>query len=46
MYQVINYRNGNKVVGRYKTRAGARRAVDRLDNAYGGYSYRVIKIID
>lgn len=44
MYQVINYRQGNKVIGTYKTRRAASRAVDRLDNAYGAYSYRVVKV--
>jgi len=44
MYQVINYRQGNKIVGTYKTLNRARRAVDRLDNAYGAYSYRVVKV--
>jgi hypothetical protein len=46
MYQVINYRKGNKVVGIYKTRRAANRAVDRLDNAYGAYSYRVAAITE
>ena len=46
MYQVINYRQGNKVVGIYKTRKSAKRAVDRLDNAYGAYSFRIIEITE
>jgi hypothetical protein len=41
MYEVINYRQGNVRVGIYKTRESASRAVDRLDNKYGAYSYRV-----
>lgn len=44
MYQVINYRQGNKVVGIYKTRQAGKRAVDRLDNIYGAYSHRVVLI--
>lgn len=46
MYEVINYRQGNKVVGTYKTMKAARRAVDRLDNAYGAYSHRARKVGD
>jgi hypothetical protein len=38
MYQVIDRQTGN-VIGTYKTRVSASRAVDRLDNAYGGYRY-------
>lgn len=44
MFEVINYRKGNVVVGKYKTRKAASRAVDRLDNAYGAYSYRVREV--
>jgi hypothetical protein len=40
-YRVVNYREGNRVVGKYTTLKGARRAVDRLDNEYGAYSFRV-----
>lgn len=38
MYQVIDGKTG-AVVGTYKTRKTAKRAVDRLDNIYGGYRY-------
>jgi len=38
MYEVIDRQTG-KQVGIYKTHKTARRAVDRLDNAYGGYRY-------
>lgn len=38
MYEVID-RKTAQVVGIYKTLKTARRAVDRLDNIYGGYRY-------
>jgi NhaP-type Na+/H+ and K+/H+ antiporter len=38
MYEVVD-RKTNVIMGKYKTRQSARRAVDRLDNAYGGYRY-------
>jgi hypothetical protein len=38
MYQVID-RQTKKVMGTYKTRKAAKRAVDRLDNEYGAYRY-------
>ena len=37
-WRVTDQKTGD-VVGTYKTRAGATRAVDRLDNEYGGYRY-------
>jgi len=38
MYEVIDRKTG-QVVGTYKTLKTARRAVDRLDNIYGGCRY-------
>lgn len=38
MYQVIDRKTGN-IIGTYKTRISARRAVDRLDNQYGACRY-------
>lgn len=43
MYNVIDRQTG-KIVGTYKTLKTARRAVDRLDNVYGGYRYHHVKI--
>lgn len=37
-YVVVDRRTG-AVVGRCKSREGARRSVDRRDNEYGGYRY-------
>ena len=37
-FDIIDRRTGNKV-GEAKTRAGARRSVDRRDNAYGAARY-------
>lgn len=39
MYRVID-RQTNKVMGIYKTLRSACRAVNRLDNIYGGYRYQ------
>lgn len=38
-YEIVDGQTG-QVVGSAKTRAGASRAVDRRDNAYGAYRYR------
>jgi hypothetical protein len=38
MFQVIDRQTG-KIMGTYKTSRAASRAVDRLDNEYGGYRY-------
>ena len=38
MYNIIDRHTGC-IVGQAKTLAGARRAVDRRDNAYGAYRY-------
>lgn len=40
-HEVIDPRDGNKVMGRYQSAAAARRGRDRLDNIYGAYRYRV-----
>lgn len=32
------------VVGTYRSLKAARRRVDRLDNAYGGYRYGMVRI--
>ena len=40
MYSVVDKQTG-LVVRKYKTRQGARRAADRLDNEYGAYRYVV-----
>jgi hypothetical protein len=37
-FEIVDKQTG-KVVATAKTRAGARRAVDRRDNAWGGYRY-------
>lgn len=37
-YEIIDRKTG-AVVGTAKTLPGARRSVDRRDNAYGGYRY-------
>jgi len=42
-YHVVNNRTGG-VVGRYSTMKRARRAVDRHDNAYGGYAHSIRKV--
>lgn len=39
MFVVIDRHTGKQVGKAYSTKAGARRAVDRLDNAYGAYRY-------
>jgi hypothetical protein len=38
MYDIIDRHTGC-IVGHAKTLSGARRAVDRRDNAYGAYRY-------
>lgn len=38
MFEIYDRRSGS-VVGTAKTREGARRSVDRRDNAYGGYRF-------
>ena len=43
-HEVIDPRNGNKVMGQYQSAAAARRGQDRLDNIYGGYRYKVRQI--
>jgi hypothetical protein len=43
-YQVFD-KQTMKLMGTYKTRMGAVRAMDRLDNAYGAYRYFVRAII-
>lgn len=43
MFQVINYRTG-AIVGTYSTKQRARNAVDRKDNAYGGYVHSVREV--
>ena len=43
-HEVIDPRDGNKVMGRYQSAAAARRGRDRLDNIYGAYRYRVREI--
>lgn len=43
-HEVIDPRDGNKVMGRYQSAAAARRGQDRLDNIYGAYRYRVREI--
>lgn len=40
-HEVIDPRDGNKVMGRYQSPDAARRGRDRLDNAHGGYRYQV-----
>jgi hypothetical protein len=41
-YHVYDRQTGERAnKTEYKNRAGARRAVDRLDNEYGGYRYQV-----
>lgn len=40
-WNVIDSHTGH-VVGSYASLQRARRAVDRLDNAYGGYRYHVV----
>jgi hypothetical protein len=39
-YEIYDIRDGQKIGKNCTTRTGARRAVDRLDNEYGGYRYR------
>lgn len=39
-YEIVDKQTG-RVVATAKTRAGADRAVDRRDNAYGAYRYSV-----
>ena len=39
-YEVWNYRT-NELVGTYKNRTFARNKVEKLDLAYGAYSYTV-----
>ena len=43
-HEVIDPRNGNKVMGRYQSATAARNGRDRLDNKYGAYRYRVRKL--
>lgn len=43
MFQVINTRSG-AIVGTYSTKQRARNAVDRKDNAYGGYVHSVREV--
>lgn len=43
IYQVVNYRKGNIVVGNFLKRSTAKKKVDKLDNAYGAYSYRIVE---
>lgn len=45
-FVVIDPRNNNKVMGKYKSRSTALRGRDRLDNAYGAYRYQVQRIDD
>lgn len=40
MYEVVDTQTG-KVIGKYTTLRGARRAFDRLDNAYIGCRYQI-----
>ena len=40
MFEVINRKTG-QVVGTYSTKARARTAVDKKDNAYGAYIHSV-----
>lgn len=40
-HQVVDPQNGRKVMGKYQSASAARKAVDRLDNAYGAYRYKV-----
>jgi len=42
-YQVIN-RTTSQVVGTYSTKQRARNAVDKKDNAYGGYAHFIREI--
>lgn len=42
MYQVVDLKDGRKVVGEYKSRKRASNRVDKLDNAYGAYRYQVV----
>lgn len=42
-YHIVNHRTG-KVVGKASTKHGARRAVDRHDNKYGGYAHRIVPV--
>lgn len=44
MYEIVDRKTG-QVVSRCKTLAGARRSVDRRDNAYGAYRYMARKVI-
>lgn len=39
-HEVVDPRNGNKVMGRYQSMAAARRGRDRFDDKYGGYRYQ------
>jgi hypothetical protein len=39
MYEIIDRRDGNKVVSTAQTLKAAIRSVNRRDNAYGGYRY-------
>jgi hypothetical protein len=41
VYVVIDGQTGNQVGGEYKSRSRASARVDKLDNAYGAYRYRV-----
>lgn len=44
-FDIIDGQTGFKV-GEAKTRAGARRSVDKRDNAYGAYRYRAVAVYD
>ena len=41
-FEVHHQRTGE--VRRYKTLPGARRGVDRMDNEYGGYIARLVRV--
>jgi hypothetical protein len=43
MYHIVHRQSG-KVVGKASTRQGARRSMDRNDNAYGGYAHKVVEV--
>lgn len=45
VYEVIDPRDGNRVVGKYKSASRARSKRDALDNKYGAYRYRVRKVV-
>ena len=43
-HEVVDPRDGDKVMGQYQSAAAARRGADRLDNKYGAYRYKVREI--